>query len=216
VRRPYVAHVGAAKERADRAVHRDRVTDRCDGADRVGAVGLRIIDAAHPRLRGAALLFVEPFAVSLLQVEHGASDRLAVEAAHSSMKQGMPGAPFRHVAAMGDFGWPAMWNGPSTVLGVAPATRRLLMSSTSMLTPITSEARMNSWRLSSHLCPIAVRNSIALNHSAPVGRTSLTKDRIHHAVPLGQQPVHMGHCDDLPPQNLGRRPGPRADPGRMG
>ena len=34
---------------------------------------------------------------------------------------------------------------------------------------------MNSWRLSSHLWPIAVRNSIALNHSAPVGFTSLTK-----------------------------------------
>jgi hypothetical protein len=34
---------------------------------------------------------------------------------------------------------------------------------------------MNSWRLSSHLCPIAVRYWIALNHSSPVGFTSLTK-----------------------------------------
>ena len=90
-------------------------------------------------------------------------------------KHGMPGARFRHAGAVANSGASGMWNGPSTVLGVAPATRRLLMSSTSMLTPMVSDSRMNSWRLSSHFWPMAVRNSIASNHSAPVGRTSLTK-----------------------------------------
>src|SRR5215475_4705688 len=66
------------------------------------------------------------------------------------------------------------WNGPSTVVGVAPLASRLFNASTSMLTPITSENRMNSWRLSSHFLPMRVRKSIPVAHSAWVGSTSRT------------------------------------------
>src|SRR5882724_1224458 len=67
-----------------------------------------------------------------------------------------------------------MWNGPSTVDSVAPPDFLLLMVSTSMEMPSTSESRMNSCRSSSHFCPVAVRNSIARSHSAIVGSVSLT------------------------------------------
>lgn len=67
-----------------------------------------------------------------------------------------------------------MWNGPSTVDSVAPPDFLLLMVSTSMEMPSTSESKMNSWRSSSHLCPVAVRNPIACSHSAIVGSVSLT------------------------------------------
>jgi len=41
-----------------------------------------------------------------------------------------------------------MWNGPSTVAGVARSSKRLFSSTTSELSPSTSEARMNSCRFS--------------------------------------------------------------------
>jgi hypothetical protein len=44
-----------------------------------------------------------------------------------------------------------------------------------MLMPSTSDIRMNSWRLSSHICPVRVRKSIAVAHSACVGSISRTK-----------------------------------------
>ena len=66
------------------------------------------------------------------------------------------------------------WKGPSTVDSVVPAGVRLLMASTSIDTPITSESRMNSWRFSSHIAPTAVRKPIAASHSAWVGSTSRT------------------------------------------
>jgi hypothetical protein len=68
-----------------------------------------------------------------------------------------------------------MWNGPSTVDSVAPAVFLLLIVSTSMEMPSTSESRMNSWRSWSHLWPVAVRKSMARSHSAIVGSVSLTK-----------------------------------------
>ena len=67
-----------------------------------------------------------------------------------------------------------MWNGPSTVDSVAPPVFLLLMVSTSMEMPSTSESRMNSCRSSSHFCPVAVRKPIARSHSAMVGSVSLT------------------------------------------
>src|SRR5271169_6635317 len=79
-----------------------------------------------------------------------------------------------------------MWNGPSTVDSVAvpfwgdrpPSPPRsdtlLLIVSTSMEMPSTSESRINSCRSSSHFRPVAVRNSIARSHSAMVGSVSLT------------------------------------------
>src|SRR5271166_973773 len=51
---------------------------------------------------------------------------------------------------------------------------RLLIVSTSMEIPSTSESRMNSCRSSSHFWPVAVRKSIARSHSAMVGSVSLT------------------------------------------
>ena len=68
-----------------------------------------------------------------------------------------------------------MWNGPSTVDSVAPALFRLLIVSTSMEMPSTSESRMNSCRSESHFWPVAVRKSMARCHSAIVGSVSLTK-----------------------------------------
>src|SRR3974390_2895248 len=49
------------------------------------------------------------------------------------------------------------------------------MQSTSMLTPSTSDARMNSWRLSVHILPVRVSQSIAVIHSSSVGSISRTK-----------------------------------------
>ena len=57
---------------------------------------------------------------------------------------------------------------------VATPFARWLTVSTSMDTPRTSESRTNSWRTSSHLCPVAVRNSMPSSHSASVRRVSLT------------------------------------------
>ena len=67
------------------------------------------------------------------------------------------------------------WNGPSTVLGVAAPGRRWLMASTSMLTPSTSEVRMNSCRFCEHIWPVRVSQSMAIAHSACVGSISRTK-----------------------------------------
>jgi hypothetical protein len=59
--------------------------------------------------------------------------------------------------------------------GVAPLASRLLMASINMLTPNTSDARMNSCRFSSDILPVRVSQSIAVNHSCGVGSTSRTK-----------------------------------------
>ena len=67
-----------------------------------------------------------------------------------------------------------MWKGPSTVDSVASDALRWLMASTSMVTPSTSDSRMNSWRWSSHMRPVAARNSTARSHSSKVGSTSRT------------------------------------------
>src|SRR5258705_7599296 len=44
-----------------------------------------------------------------------------------------------------------------------------------MDTPSVSDSRMNSWRLSSHMCPVRVRKSMPYSHSFCVGRISRTK-----------------------------------------
>ena len=67
-----------------------------------------------------------------------------------------------------------MWNGPSTVDSVPVPPARWLIVSTSIETPSTSESRMNSWRTSSHVWPVRVRNPIAAAHSSSVSSTSLT------------------------------------------
>jgi len=57
---------------------------------------------------------------------------------------------------------------------VAPPVFLLLIVSTSMEMPSTSESRMNSCRSLSHFWPVAVRKSMARSHSAMVGSVSLT------------------------------------------
>ncbi len=66
-----------------------------------------------------------------------------------------------------------MWKGPRTVLSV-PSSAPFRVS-TSMETPRTSESRTNSWRVSSHVWPTAVRKPIAASHSSIVGSMSRTK-----------------------------------------
>jgi hypothetical protein len=68
-----------------------------------------------------------------------------------------------------------MWKGPSTVAGVAFSEKRLFNSTTSMLRPSTSEPRMNSWRLSSLMRPVASSQSIAAVHSSTLRFTSRAK-----------------------------------------
>ena len=72
-------------------------------------------------------------------------------------------------------GEPSMWNGPSTVAGVAPLSRRWFIWTTSIDRPSTSEARMNSSRFSSLICPVRVSHWMAAIHSASVSRTSRAK-----------------------------------------
>src|SRR5882762_2734923 len=49
------------------------------------------------------------------------------------------------------------------------------MASTSIVTPIVSESRINSWRFSSHIWPVLVRNWIPDIHSSSVSSTSRIK-----------------------------------------
>ena len=100
-------------------------------------------------------------------------------------KHGMPGAPLAMLPPLAISGASATWNGPSTVVGVAPVSNRLLIASTSMLTPITSENRMTSWRLLSDILPVRVIQSIAVNHSA-FGRL----DVAHEGVQVLDQRSH--------------------------
>ena len=104
VGRPHVADVGAVHQLADRAVHGDRVADRRHRADRIGAVALRAVEAAHPRLGRAALVLVEALAVGLPEIEVSAGNRLAAKTPHGAGDEARnAGRALRHVAAMGDF-----------------------------------------------------------------------------------------------------------------
>ena len=75
-------------------------------------------------------------------------------------------------APNGNSGAPCTKNGPSTVDSVAPSGIGWLISTTRIERPSTSESRMNSWRLSSHFWPTAVRNLMPSNHSSSVSFTS--------------------------------------------
>src|SRR6185503_5168049 len=66
-------------------------------------------------------------------------------------------------------------NGPSTVASVAPGTVLWLSATIIIERPRMSESRMNSWRLSSHFWPTAVRNLMPSNHSSSVSSTSRAK-----------------------------------------
>src|SRR3954447_6166077 len=91
------------------------------------------------------------------------------------MKHGVPGAPLARSSPFSKAGEPSMKNGPKTVDSVAPGGRRWFMPTTSIDSPRVSEARTNSWRLSSVMWPVRVRKSMAANHSSSVSWTSLAK-----------------------------------------
>src|SRR5438094_3486361 len=67
---------------------------------------------------------------------------------------------------------PCAKNGPSTVASVVPGTVLWLSATIIIDRPRMSESRMNSWRLSSHFCPTAVRNLMPSNHSSSLSCTS--------------------------------------------
>src|SRR2546423_1859799 len=67
---------------------------------------------------------------------------------------------------------PCAKNGPSTVASVAPGAVLWLSATIIIDRPRMSESRMNSWRLSSHFWPTAVRNLMPSNHSSSVSCAS--------------------------------------------
>ena len=113
------------------------------------------------------------------------------------MNRGVPVMPSDMSAPNGAAGEPSMWNGPSTVAGVAPGEKRLFSWTTSVLRPSTSEARMNSWRLSSLSWPAAVSHSMAAVHSL-LGELDLAGERVE--VP------HQRRHQLREPWRVGRRP----------
>src|SRR5207245_328694 len=84
-------------------------------------------------------------------------------------------APLVKSAPYSNSGAPCAKNGPSTVASVAPGGVLWLSATTIMDRPRMSESRMNSWRLSSHFWPTAVRNLMPSNHSSSVSCTSRAK-----------------------------------------
>src|SRR6185295_372280 len=70
---------------------------------------------------------------------------------------------------------PCAKNGPSTVASVAPGTVLWLRATIIIDRPRMSDSRMNSWRLSSHFWPTAVRNLMPSNHSSSVSSASRAK-----------------------------------------
>ena len=87
----------------------------------------------------------------------------------------MPGSPCDMSAPYSSSGEPSMWNGPSTVAGVARGSSRWFIWTTSIDSPTTSEVRMNSSRFSLLICPARFSHWIAAIHSASVSRTSRAK-----------------------------------------
>src|SRR6267143_4879391 len=81
-------------------------------------------------------------------------------------------APLVKSAPYSNSGAPCAKNGPSTVASVAPGGVLWLSATTIIDTPRMSESRMNSWRLSSHFWPTAVRNLMPSNHSSSLRFTS--------------------------------------------
>ena len=106
VRRAEVADVGSRDQVADRAVHRDRVAERRDGAHAVAAVLAGRVLGAQPGLVDVGVLrLVEPVVVGLPQVEHRARHRGAVEVGHGAVQhERRAGQALRHVLAVAELG----------------------------------------------------------------------------------------------------------------
>ena len=178
VRRAEVADLGLRDQVADRAVHRDRVALRRDGAHAVAAVLAGRVLGAQPRLVDVGeLRLVGALGVGLPDVEHAAGDRVArrgrarCRGGTAACRAG-PRTCRRRSRAPAS---PRCGTGPSTVAGVAAGSSRWFIWTTSIDRPRTSEARMNSSRFSSLICPARVSHWIAAIHSASVSRTSRAK-----------------------------------------
>ena len=143
-----------------------------------------VVEVAAParRVEVGVLDVVEAVLVGLPDVDARAGDRLAVDARARgpAMKHGSPGAPPAMSSPLANAGAPSTKNGPKTVDSVASGGRRLLMPTTSIDSPSTSESRMNSWRLSSVMWPVRVRKSIPANHSSSVS-CDLGRERVQVA-----------------------------------
>ena len=154
------------------------------------------------RLDVGLLDVVEAVVVGLPDVDLRARQRLAVRGRDPAGDQARGPLPSAMSSPSSRRGDSTTWNGPSTVDSVAPTGCRLLMVSTSMETPSTSESRMNSCRLSSHMCPVRVRKSIG-RLPFVLGRLDLADEPVqvpgeglHHlpqtGAPRGGEAVHHG------------------------
>src|SRR5690606_21464186 len=123
-----------------------------------------------------------PDQISIRQPEIGFPSRSVTLPLYQA---GSPGALPRRSDPSGSSGAPSQKNGPCTVASVGgsgcPAPRPAFtpaacaLATTSIEMPRVSDNRMNSWRFSSHILPVAVRNSMPFIHSSPVSSTSCTK-----------------------------------------
>ena len=96
-------------------LNRDRVADRRDGAHRIRAIGLRLVDAAHPGLGSVALFLVEAFAVALHKSSTAPAAGLPSRLRTVPVtKHGMPGAPSAMLPPWPNSGASGMWKEPST------------------------------------------------------------------------------------------------------
>lgn len=121
------------------------------------------------------LHIIKPVVIGLPHVDLGTRNVLALGVQNTSFDQHPLAFSVKaDVGPHGRSGASGTWNGPSTVLSEAPQGLRLLIASTSIDTPSTSDSKINSCRQSSHLWPVSVRNMIACNHSSCVGSTSFT------------------------------------------
>ena len=177
VGRPVEVAAGGGQQAADRAVGRDRVGA---GGHRPEPEATLVVageqaPAIARRLPARLLDVVEAVVVGLPDVDLGARQRGAAEGDDPAGDHaGLAGADQVDGVAQLAGGEATMWKGPSTVDSVASLALRWLMASTSMVTPSTSDSRMNSWRWSSQRWPVAVRNPTARSHSSKVGSTSRT------------------------------------------
>src|SRR5215467_5486366 len=115
-----MTNIRALHQFTDGTIHRNGVTDRCDGADQERAISFGVIHAAQPRLINVPLRLVEALTVGLPDVENYTLNRPAVEIAHETgNKAGHAWRAIRHVGTIGKLGravnveWPGdgRWSG---------------------------------------------------------------------------------------------------------
>jgi hypothetical protein len=68
-----------------------------------------------------------------------------------------------------------VWNSPNSAASVAPGGFAWFSAIVNIDSPSVSDSRMNSWRVSLHGWPVALRKAMPACHSASVRRTSRAK-----------------------------------------